>query len=318
METLDVTKIEPRLKHPTIFEKFAGLCENEHFILHNDHDPMPLRFQMQSELGKVFTWEYILQGPEVWEVKITKTPLQEEVEDRSTIGELVVEDYRKAEVFRKHGLDFCCGGKRSVQEACVKRGVDYKLVKADLDELDRDQGTSKENFNDWELDFLCDFIVNKHHKYVTEAIPMLLEFSAKVARVHGERHPETIDIAHYFKNVADELLSHMPKEEGVLFPYIKQLVAAKRAGTTVPKPDFGTIVNPINMMEAEHLDAGDDMEKVHDLSNVYQPPADACNTFRVLYAKLAEFEKDLHQHIHLENNILFKKSIELEKEVMAN
>src|SRR5690554_1083243 len=317
METLDVTKIEPRLKHPTIFEKFAGLCENEHFILHNDHDPLPLRFQMQSELGKVFTWEYILQGPEVWEVKITKTPLQEEIEDRSTIGELVVEDYRKAEVFRKHGLDFCCGGKRSVQEACAKRGVDYQLVKADLDELDRDQGSSKENFNDWELDFMCDFIVNTHHKYITQSVPMLLEYSAKVARVHGNSHPETIEIAAAFKNVAEELLNHMPKEEGVLFPYIKELVQAKREGKKMEKPSFGTIVNPINMMEAEHVETGDEMEIVRDLSNVYQPPADACNTYRVLYGKLAEFEKDLHQHIHLENNILFKKAIELEKEVMA-
>lgn len=318
METLDVTKIEPQFKHPTIFKRFEDLAENEHFVLHNDHDPMPLYYQMQSELGKVFTWEYILKGPQVWEVKITKTPRQEEEEDTSTIGELVVEDFRKAEVFRKHGLDFCCGGKRSVQAACEKRGVDYKLVKEDLDALDRDQGSSMENFNEWELDFLCDFIVNKHHKYVTDSIPMLLEYSAKVARVHGERHPETIDIAHYFKNVADELMDHMPKEENVLFPYIKELVAAKKAGEKVEKPNFGTIVNPINMMEAEHLEAGDDMEKVHDLSDVYQPPADACNTYRVLYGKLAEFEKDLHQHIHLENNILFKKAIELEKEVMAN
>jgi len=317
METLDVTKIEPRLKHPTIFDKFENLANEECFILHNDHDPLPVYYQMLSQYGKVFTWEYLLKGPEVYEIKITKVMKQEEVEDMSTIGELVVEDYRKAEVFRKHGLDFCCGGKRSVKAACEKRGVDYKLVKEDLDRLDSDQGSSMENFNDWELDFLCDFIVNKHHKYVTESIPMLLEFSAKVARVHGERHPETIDIAHYFKNVADELMRHMPKEEDILFPYIKELVAAKKAGTKVAKPGFGTIVNPINMMEAEHVAAGDDMEKIYDLSDVYQPPVDACNTYRVLYAKLAEFEKDLHQHIHLENNILFKKAILLEKEVMA-
>jgi len=314
METLDVTKLEPRLKHPTIFEKFAEVEQGDYFVIHNDHDPKPLYYQMLAELGEVFTWEYLLSGPEIWEVKITRVTKEEKV---ATMGEMVAEDFRKAEVFRKYGLDFCCGGKITVQKACEKKGIDYKAVERDLEMLNKNTGSRNENFNEWELDFLCDFIVNNHHKYVNDSLPMLLEYSAKVARVHGEAHPETIDIAHFFKNVAEELMSHMPKEENVLFPYIKQLVTAKKSGTKVQRPAFGSIVNPINTMEAEHLAAGDDLEKVHELSDNYQPPASACNTYRVLYAKLAEFEKDLHQHIHLENNILFKKAIELEKEVMA-
>lgn len=314
METLDVTKLEPRLKHPTIFEKFAEVEQGDYFVIHNDHDPKPLYYQMLAELGEVFTWEYLLSGPEIWEVKITRVTKEEKV---ATMGEMVAEDFRKAEVFRKYGLDFCCGGKITVQKACEKKGIDYKAVERDLEMLNKNTGSRNENFNEWELDFLCDFIVNNHHKYVSDSLPMLLEYSAKVARVHGEAHPETIDIAHFFKNVAEELMSHMPKEENVLFPYIKQLVTAKKSGTKVQRPSFGSIVNPINTMEAEHLAAGDDLERVHELSDNYQPPASACNTYRVLYAKLAEFEKDLHQHIHLENNILFKKAIELEKEVMA-
>lgn len=314
METLDVTKIEPRFKHPAIFDKFSELANKEHFIIHNDHDPKPLYYQMLAELGEVFTWEYILEGPEFWEVKITKVTKEEKI---ATMGEMVAEDFRKAEVFRKYGLDFCCGGKITVQRACEKKGIDHKEVQRELDALNNDKGSRNENFNDWELDFLSDFIVNNHHKYVRDSLPMLLEYSAKVARVHGEAHPETIDIAHFFKNVAEELTSHMPKEENILFPYIKEMVAAKKAGSKVEKPSFGTIQNPISMMEAEHIAAGDDLEKVNHLSDNYTPPASACNTYRVLYAKLAEFEKDLHQHIHLENNILFKKAIELEKEVMA-
>jgi regulator of cell morphogenesis and NO signaling len=144
---------------------------------------------------------------------------------------------------------------------------------------------------------------------------MLFEFSQKVARVHGSRHAEVVDIAHYYNEVAEELQLHMHKEEMILFPYIKELAIAKRNGTPMERPQFGSIQNPINMMEAEHESAGGNMEKIRELSNNFTPPEDACNSYRVLFAKLKEYEADLHHHIHLENNILFKKAIELEKEL---
>lgn len=313
MKNLDVTLIEPRLKHPTIFKHFDELGQGESLLIHNDHDPKPLYYQMIAEKGNIFTWEYVLNGPEFWEVKITK---QTSSNTSDTIGEMVAKDYRKAEVFRKFGLDFCCGGKKTLEKACEKKGIDLSEIKTALAEVEAQVTNSTEDYNSWELDFLADYIVNKHHKYVENSHPMLYEFSQKVARVHGDRHPEVIEIAHYYLEVAEELNNHMHKEEMILFPYIKELVNAKRNNLQMSTPPFGTIQNPINMMEEEHVSAGGNMDKIKELSNNFTPPDDACNSYRVLFAKLKEYEFDLHHHIHLENNILFKKAIELELELL--
>lgn len=314
METLDVTQLEPRLKHPTIFDRFDALTGGQAFIIHNDHDPKPLYYQMIAERGPIFDWEYIANGPEVWEVKITRNKLGEESQ---TIGEMVAQDFRKAEVFRKFGLDFCCGGKKTLDKACEKKGLDVKEVQAALSEIENQTNSQSEDYNSWELDFLADYIINKHHKYIENSHPILHEYSNKVARVHGDRHPEVVEIAHYYNEVAEELNNHMQKEEMLLFPYIKELVVAKRNGTPISRPPFGTIENPINMMETEHVSAGGNMDKIKEFSNNFTPPEDACNSYRVLFSKLQEYELDLHHHIHLENNILFKKAIDLEKELFS-
>lgn len=235
---------------------------------------------------------------------------------KPTIGELVANDWRKAEVFEKYRIDFCCGGKRTVEEACMKKGIDLSLVEADLQRVQQREIEGTENFKDQELDSLIDFIIKKHHKYVAEAVPFLDEISLKVARVHGDSHPELIEISNYTQQVTEELSMHMRKEEMILFPYIKRLVEAERAGQTVAPPPFVTISNPINMMEAEHISAGGAMEAIEELSNNYSPPPDACTSYRVLFAKLREFQQDLHQHIHLENNILFPRALILEKKIL--
>lgn len=312
MEKLDVTLIEPRFKHPTIFEHFDELTGGQAFVIHNDHDPKPLYYQLIAERGQVFNWEYLMNGPEIWEVKITKL---NEGEKSETIGEMVANDYRKAEVFRKFGLDFCCGGKKTLENACQKKGIDVVEVQKALKEVENQNTSTTEDYNSWELDFLADYIVKKHHKYIENAHPILFEFSNKVARVHGSRHPEVKEIAYFYNEVAEELKMHMQKEEMILFPYIKELAVAKRNGTTLERPAFGSIENPINMMEAEHVSAGGNMDQIKLLSNDFTPPEDACNSYRVLFAKLKEYELDLHHHIHLENNILFKKALEIEKEL---
>ncbi len=235
-----------------------------------------------------------------------------------SIGEMVANDYRKAEVFKRFGIDFCCGGKDQLDRVCNKRGISLKAVKQALNELDKPQETRfSQDYQNWDIDILSDYITNTHHKYVNDALPQLEEYSAKVARVHGASNPEVVEIARLFQAVANELRMHMEKEETILFPYIRQMAMSKHLGELLPLSPFGTIKNPINMMEAEHESAGGNLQVISVLSNGYNPPDWACNTYKVLYAKLQEFENDLHQHVHLENNILFPKAIKLEQELIA-
>ncbi len=311
IEKLDVTIIEPKLKHPTIFQRFDKLLEGDAFIIHNDHDPKPLYYQLIGERGNVFTWDYLESGPDIWEVKIRKNDSSSE----PTIGELVAKDFRKAEIFKKYNLDFCCGGKKTVTEACNEKKIDYMAVEKELKEIDVVDKTQTQIFDEWNLDFLADYILNTHHQYVKKSIPILLEYTAKVAKVHGGVHPEVIAIAQKFNECAEELSGHMCKEEQILFPYIKQLVLAKSNNSKTPYTNFGSIKNPINMMEHEHDAVGEIFREIKELSNNYTPPEDSCATYKVSFLKLKEFEDDLHQHIHLENNILFPKSIELEKQL---
>ncbi|POY36708.1 iron-sulfur cluster repair di-iron protein [Solitalea longa] len=231
-----------------------------------------------------------------------------------TIGELVSKDYRKADVFKAYGIDFCCGGRSSVKEACLRKGINYEELKAALLEIEN-TSMKAENYDDWELDVLIDHIINKHHKYVNQSLPLLLEYATKVAHVHGEHNPENIKIAELLHELASELQCHLYKEEQILFPYVKELVNCKRTNGHMKVAAFGTVKDPINMMELEHDIAGDLMKTIRLLSFNYTPPLHACSTYMILYSKLEEFENDLHTHIHLENNILFPKADLLEKEL---
>ncbi len=313
METfniLDVTIIEPRFTHPIILERFDDLLEGQAFIIHNDHDPKPLYYQLLGERGNIFNWEYLEEGPEYWKVKISKLSANEA---NPTIGELVASDYRKAEVFKKFGLDFCCGGKKTLQEACKSKGLDVVQIEKELTAVDSIFVLPSEDYDSWNIDFLADYILNTHHQYVKRAIPVIYEYTQKVASVHGDRHPEALTIAELFLTVSDELNRHMCKEEDILFPYVKHLSIAEKNGMLVESPSFGTVKGPISIMEHEHDEVGKLLEKIKALSNNYTPPADACTTYKLAYSKLQEFENDLHKHVHLENNILFPKAIELEK-----
>lgn len=233
-----------------------------------------------------------------------------------TIAELVTKDFRKAEVFKKHGIDFCCGGKKTVDKACKEKGLDTAIIEKELRDAENQPKSVAVDFNTMELDVLADYIVKKHHSYVVQSIPVIFQYTQKVAKVHGDRHPEAVEIASKFLIVVDELNRHMMKEENILFPFIKKLAEGKRNNSSVGAPPFGTIANPVRMMEAEHEEVGNVMETINKLANGYTPPADACTTFRISYAKLKEFEDDLHQHIHLENNILFPKAVALENELL--
>ena len=307
---IDVTVLEPRMKHPTIFKKFDEITAGESFIISNDHDPKPLYYQLLGERGNIFSWEYIENGPDNWLVKIQKNNSTKE----DSIGELVAKDLRKAEVFKKFNIDFCCGGKKTLSQVCNDKQINIKDVESELEKLDSTSESVSQNYNEWSLDFLVDFIINTHHKYVKNSLPILLEYTAKVAKVHGKEHLEVVAIYDLFKEASDELNLHIMKEETILFPYIKHLVNEKNSVNE--GCSFGTVKNPIRMMEHEHDVVGNIFKTIRELSNDYTPPEDACTTYKLSYKKLEEFENDLHQHIHLENNILFPKSIKLESELL--
>jgi len=173
-------------------------------------------------------------------------------------------------------------------------------------------GDTVENFNDWAPDFLADYIVNQHHAYAKRVIPQLNAFTEKVARVHGGRQPETLEFAERWLEMNGDMVRHMQREELLLFPYIKQLISAKEEGARVECPPFGSIQEFIAELEDDHDNTGDALEAIERLSNRYTPPDDACNTYRALYASLEEFDGKTKEHVHLENNILFPKTIRME------
>lgn len=234
------------------------------------------------------------------------------ITENNTVAEVVTHNIKTADVFKKHGIDFCCGGGITIKKACDKNNVSFSELERELSNINN-HITKGYNYDSWKLDFLVDHIENIHHTYVAENTPLVLQYAAKVAKVHGHHYTEVVEINRLFIEVAKELAAHMKKEELILFPFIKQLVKADNEGLKVNTPHFGTVNNPITMMEEEHENAGDILKEISKLSNNYTPPEGACNTFKALYAKLEEFEQDLHQHIHLENNILFPKAILLEK-----
>ena len=235
-----------------------------------------------------------------------------EILEEQIIGELVAENYKTASVFKKFKIDFCCNGNRTISEACERKKIEPDTL---IKELQKTVKSEEQNidFNSWELDLLADYIEKTHHRYVEENSVVLIQYLNKLCKVHGERHPELFEIYELFRGSAQDLAAHMKKEELLLFPFIKKMVAAKQKGDTFDKPHFGSVENPVSMMKHEHTVEGERFVKIAELTNNYKSPEDACGTYQVAFKMLEDFEKDLHTHIHLENNLLFPKAIELEK-----
>lgn len=309
---LNVTLLEPRQKHPTIFVRFDELKEGESLTILNDHDPKPLYYQLLGERGNIFEWEYLEEGPETWKVKISKRITGQSDE---TLGQIAAKDLRKAQIFKKYGLDFCCGGKKTVKEACAEKGLDVTKVEQELQQADKMPETRSLPYGDWSLDFLADYIVNTHHSYVKKNLPDIKAYAEKVMKVHGSQHSELLQIHQLVEEINAELTEHLMKEEMILFPYIKELVAVKNGTQPLNGLKFGTVQNPITVMETEHEMVGKNLAAIRELSADYLLPEDACASYSLLYRMLDAFEEDLHLHIHLENNILFPNALEIEKQL---
>jgi regulator of cell morphogenesis and NO signaling len=238
------------------------------------------------------------------------------VTGENRVGEIVAADFRTAAVFHDFGIDFCCGGRRVLKDVCREQQIDTDVV---LEAVSRacSAATPAANFAKWAPETLIAFIVDTHHGYVRRTLPSLTANTQKLANAHGNRHPELPEVARLTQAVAAEMLSHMAKEERVLFPYIADLADAARQRRPIPPAPFGTIDNPIRMMEHEHESAGAALARIRDLTGGYQVPRDGCTTYRVALQQLAEFERDLHAHVHLENNILFPRARTLAAAVPA-
>ncbi len=221
------------------------------------------------------------------------------------IGEIVADDYRAAKIFKDAGIDFCCGGNKSVEVACNEKNIDQQKLLSEIELLALSSPDSHHDFKNWDISFLADFIVNTHHKYVTKSLPDLVFYTQKIADVHGNNHPELKEVASLFSEINRELLQHLKQEEEVLFPAIKEVIKNNTPGAKT------TIKVEISRMNGEHEFAGGAMDKINEITKGYAVPSDGCNTYSLAFKLLEDFENDLHTHVHLENNILFPKALTL-------
>jgi regulator of cell morphogenesis and NO signaling len=235
------------------------------------------------------------------------------LKSEATVAELVVERPSRARVFEKLGIDYCCGGKKPLQQVCRESNLDYATVVGELEQEQAAPTSAERNWASASLTDLCDHIEQTHHRYLREELPRLEFLTSKVATRHGVKRPALVDVQRVFAELKAEMDAHMMKEERILFPLCRQLDVAEE----LPAMHCGGVGNPIEVMIREHEHAGDALAQIRSLTDNYACPSDACNTYRALFDALEHLERDLHEHVHKENNILFPKAIRLEKLLAA-
>jgi regulator of cell morphogenesis and NO signaling len=232
-----------------------------------------------------------------------------------TVPEVALENPAATRVFERFGIDYCCGGNQALEQACQRAGVSFDEV---VDSIEMEEVTARgaKQVHDWQSEPLSELIThikNTHHKYTREETVRLSALLEKVCSVHGKNHPELFGIRDTFGGLSQELMTHLMKEEMVLFPYIERMEESVIQREPVLPAPFGSVQNPVVVMEHEHDSAGAALRSIRKASNDFVPPAEACISYQTLYKALADFEADLHLHIHLENNILFPRAIAMEK-----
>ncbi len=238
------------------------------------------------------------------------------VDKQKTVRELAVEMPEATAVFEKLGIDYCCGGKRPLSEACEASGIAVETVLTALENATQSRETriaSGRNWTEASMAELIRHIQQQHHAYVRKESPRLQQLFAEVVSRHGAHHIALAPTQEMFASLAGELSVHMMKEENILFPYIIRMEEAALQGDPRPQAMFGTVQHPIRMMVSEHDNAGELLKHIRNATNGLRAPEDACTSFRALYQGILEFEADLHQHIHLENNLLFPRALQMEE-----
>lgn len=235
------------------------------------------------------------------------------IDATKTVGELTASLPNAYRVFEKAGIDYCCGGSRTLADACARAGVAVEPLLRSLADAAASGDTTAIDWRARPLGELIGHVLQTHHVFTRDELDRADRLLTKVRKVHGDHHPELHDLRALFDALSGELLTHLQKEENVLFPYILALEEAQRAGRPAATPPFRTVARPVWMMNLEHESAGEMLRAIRKATSDYTPPPDACGSFRALYASLAALEEDLHLHIHLESNVLFPRAIELEQ-----
>jgi regulator of cell morphogenesis and NO signaling len=229
------------------------------------------------------------------------------------VRDIAVEQPAAIRVFEKLGIDYCCGGRKPLAEVCEERSLNVGAVLAAIADAEETHQPAARDWATAPLEALCRHIVDVHHAYVRQELPRLLQLAQKVVTRHGDSHPELGRIQQLVESLREELLQHLDKEEMILFPYITNLERSLANCGPRSLGCFGSVRNPIQVMMTEHDAAGEALAEIRELSQNFTPPEGACPTYRGFYAALSDFERDLHHHVHLENNILFPRAIELEE-----
>lgn len=232
-----------------------------------------------------------------------------------SLGDIVRQDARAAGVLERFGLDYCCDGRQTLGKAATARQVPIAPVVEALEALGAPANAVGPDAEWDQLDALTHHIAERHHRYVRETTPTIRAWLEKLTARHGTRHPELARVRETFDALANDLEAHMSKEENILFPFINDLADARRAGGRLPASPFGTVLHPVRVMEADHRAAADLLGRLRTLTGNFALPDDACTTYRLCYAELERFESDLHWHVHLENNVLFPRALDLEQQL---
>jgi regulator of cell morphogenesis and NO signaling len=240
------------------------------------------------------------------------------INENSFVSDIVTRDYRTADVFRKYDIEYCCGGKWSLDAVCMMKGLEVESLKKELERATRDiQVSNSLRFDEWQIDFLADYIVNIHHDYLKQAMPEIKKMLRGFVEEHAKKYPYLTELESAFLQLNREVFPHMKQEEEILFPYIKQIYHAHNSRESYASLLVRTLRKPVEeVMAKEHESAMKHIHKMRSLTQGYTAPEKACVSHRVCYFKLKELDNDLSQHIHLENNILFPKAIAIEKELL--
>jgi regulator of cell morphogenesis and NO signaling len=234
-----------------------------------------------------------------------------------TISEIVRTDYRTADIFKKYGINYCCGGNLSMQEACTQKDLNLEAISYELQQATRNvQLFNHLDFDNWKIDFLADYIVNVHHAYLYKTLPGLEVSMISFVNSHSKQHPEFLQIQDLFLELSGLVLKHIKEEEDVIFPYIKQIDNTYRRKETYGSLFVKTLRKPMAAMDVEHHRIKELLQELRAAAGNYEIPEKACTNHQVIFKKLQEFDNDLVQHKHLENNILFLKAEAMEKELL--